>query len=236
MRLDRLLAETGHAASRKAAKEIIRAGLVTVEGIICRDSDRKVDAESGSVCVKGEPVAYAKYRYFLMNKPAGLLSASRDSREETVTDRIEGIRPEEYFPVGRLDRDTTGLLLITNDGALSHELLSPKKHVPKTYRAVCEGKIGDAQCRMLEGGLDLGDFVTAPAKAIVADSDEATTTILLTITEGKFHQVKRMVEKVGSQVLKLTRIQMGGLTLPEDLAPGEYREVAIEELRKALKG
>lgn len=233
-RLDRLLTELVPELSRKQAKDAIRAGRVTIDGVRTNDPERKTDPEAEVVALEGRPLAYAQFRYFLLNKPAGVLSATRDKKQKTVLDLISGIDKEKYFPVGRLDIDTEGLLLITNDGALSHELLSPKKHVEKEYIAVCRGILTDDTVAPLRTGVDLGDFTTAPAKVKVlsADSTAQTTELSLAITEGKFHQVKRMVAAVGSEVLHLRRIRMGGMSLPQDLKEGEYRELSAEDLRK----
>ncbi len=235
IRLDRLLAETVPGLSRAEAKKALRNGSVKVDGVICKNGDLRVDPETSVISMNDKPVAYAATRYFLLNKPAGVLSATRDGRQKTVLDLIPGIRKNDYFPVGRLDKDTEGLLLITNDGALAHELLSPKKHVKKTYIAVCEGTVGEADADRMEVGLDLGDFTTAPAEVSILSTDTSQTMLAITITEGKFHQVKRMVEAVGSVVLKLRRIRMGGLWLPKELQTGESAEYDAEELKALLK-
>ncbi|MBR4812503.1 MAG: rRNA pseudouridine synthase [Lachnospiraceae bacterium] len=236
-RLDRFLTECDPSLTRKSAKALLHDGAVTVNGRPVRDAAFKLDTDKDTVCVGGKLLTYRQFRYFTINKTAGVLSASRDNRTKTVVDLIDGIG-DDYFPVGRLDKDTEGLLIITNDGALAHELLSPRKHVPKTYIAVCRGLLGDTDCERLQNGIDLGDFTTAPAKALILQQDslenEATTTIALTITEGKFHQVKRMIEAVGSEVLYLQRVRMGGLWLPLTLEKGAYLETDGEALKKEL--
>ncbi|MBO4652692.1 MAG: rRNA pseudouridine synthase [Lachnospiraceae bacterium] len=236
-RLDRFLSECDPTLTRKTAKALLHDGAVTVNGKPARDAALKIDTDKDVVAVGGKTLVYRQFRYFTINKPAGVLSASRDNRAQTVVDLIDGIG-DGYFPVGRLDRDTEGLLIITNDGALAHELLSPRKHVPKTYIAVCKGTLDENACERLQNGLNLGDFTTAPAKACILQRDlsenDPTTTIAITITEGKFHQVKRMVEAVGSEVLHLRRVRMGGLWLSQELASGAYIETDGETLKKEL--
>ena len=233
-RLDRLLTELVSTISRKQAKEAIRGGRVRIDGVVVTDPERKTDPEEETVSLDGKGLTYAKFRYYLLNKPAGVLSATRDKKKETVLDLIPGIDHEKFFPVGRLDIDTEGLLLITNDGALAHELLSPKKHVVKEYFALCKGVVTEEMLAPLAEGVDLGDFVTAPATFRIAGSEGENTGIFLTITEGKFHQVKRMVALIGSEILALRRVRMGGLTIPEGLAAGEFTELSSEELTARL--
>ena len=232
MRLDRLLSELSPKMSRKQCRDAIRAGRVTADGTVVRDPERKTDPETETVALDGMPFSYARFRYFLLNKPAGVLSASRDKKQRTVLDLIPEIDPEKYFPVGRLDIDTEGFLLITNDGAFAHELLSPKKHVPKTYHAVCRGVLTEEDCAKLSAGVDLGDFVTAPAKACILQKGDTETVLVLTITEGKFHQVKRMVQAVGGEVTALRRVSMGGLSLPDDLPAGHFIELTTAEIAR----
>lgn len=234
-RLDRMLTECNPELSRKEAKSILKYEAVTVNGVICRDPDRKIDTETDVVERNGKPVRYIQNRYFLLHKPAGVLSAANDKKQKTVVGLIPDIAGADYYPVGRLDKDTEGLLLITNDGDLTHNLLSPKKHVEKSYLAVCSGIISDDACEPLRHGVDLGDFVSAPAKVCVVRHNSDTTVLGITITEGKFHQVKRMTEAIGSTVLQLKRLRMGGLCLPKDLAPGEYRELQKDILLQMLK-
>ena len=233
-RLDRLLTKLVSTLSRKQAKDAIRGGRVRVDGVVVTDPERKTDPETETISLDGRELTYAKFRYFLLNKPAGVLSATRDKKKKTVLDLIPGIDHERYFPVGRLDLDTEGLLLITNDGALAHDLLSPKKHVEKEYYAVCRGIVTEEMLAPLTKGVDLGDFVTAPAAFRIAEKEGCDTGIFLTITEGKFHQVKRMIAHIGSEVVFLRRVRMGGLTIPEGLAPGEYTELSAETLTRLL--
>ena len=236
LRLDRFLCECDASLTRKTAKDLLRDGSVAVNEIICKDPARKINPESDHVIVQGRELIYRKYRYFLLNKPAGVLSATQDKKSSTVLDLIPEAG-QDYFPVGRLDRDTVGLLLITNDGPLAHELLSPKKHVPKTYIAVCRGLLTDADCEPLRRGMELDDFIAMPAEVrILRNSSEDTpeTVLALTIAEGKYHQVKRMVAAIGSEVIALRRVRMGGLWLPADLTEGCYTELSEEELKYKL--
>ena len=170
------------------------------------------------------------YEYYLFHKPAGCVSATEDNLHKTVMDYLTDVRRKDLFPVGRLDIDTEGLLFITNDGALAHELLSPAKHVEKTYYAKVEGHVTEDDVNLFEKGVDIGEDVpTKPAKLVVLSEGDISE-VELTITEGKFHQVKRMFEAVGKKVIYLKRLSMGNLTLPKDLAPGEYRPLTKQEL------
>lgn len=230
-RLDRYLNECDSTLTRKSAKALLHGGCVAVNGKVCKDAAHKVDTECDTVTVNGKMLSYVRFRYFVLNKPAGVLSASRDKKAKTVVDLIDGIG-DDCFPVGRLDKDTDGLLLITNDGALAHELLSPKKHVDKTYIVTCASRISEEDCVRLQNGIDLGDFTSAPARVRILDNEN--NILAMTITEGKFHQVKRMIAAVGSEVTHLTRVRMGGLWLPKDLKHGEYKETDGESLRAVL--
>ncbi|MBP5490920.1 MAG: rRNA pseudouridine synthase [Lachnospiraceae bacterium] len=233
LRLDRFLCECDASLTRKTAKDLLRSGAVTLNGKVCTDPGEKIAPEEDTVTIRGEVLKYRKYRYFLLNKPAGVLSASNDRKAKTVIDLI----PEAgdgYFPVGRLDRDTTGLLLITNDGPLAHELLSPKKHVPKTYLAECSPGVSEEACERLREGIALEDFTTMPARVNRLVSQPEETVLAITIQEGKYHQVKRMVAAVGSEVRTLRRICMGGLWLPAELAEGDYLELEQAELLRNL--
>ncbi|KAA6481660.1 pseudouridine synthase [Bacillus swezeyi] len=235
MRLDKLLSHSGY-GSRKDVKKILKNGAVRVDDRIVKDAKEQVDPDSHEVTVYGEPVNYQEFIYLMMNKPQGVLSATEDSRQQTVVDLLD---PEflrfEPFPVGRLDKDTEGLLILTNDGQLSHQLLSPKKHVPKTYEVHVEKPIGQAAAEQLEIGVDIGEgYVTKPAKAVIQKNENGCYRLLLTITEGKFHQVKRMLKAVDHEVIYLKRLKMGDVELDPELLPGEYRELNECEL-SALK-
>lgn len=234
LRLDKYLTELG-IGTRSEVKKLIKAKQITVNGIIAAKPEMKVNEEADEVCLRGETLTYASYEYYLFHKPAGCVSATEDARYPTVMDYLTDTVRKDLFPVGRLDIDTEGLLLITNDGALAHALLSPTRHVPKTYYAKVAGMVTESDVNLFEKGVDIGeDKLTKPAKLVVLMSD-AISEIELTITEGKFHQVKRMFEAVGKRVIYLKRLSMGSLVLPENLAAGEYRLLTAEEIA-ALKG
>lgn len=234
MRLDRMLANMG-LGSRKKVREQIRKGLVSVNGKTIRKPGEKINPEKDIVLWNGERVVYQKYIYLMLNKPKGVLSATRDSFQPTVIDLL----PEKYqrfepFPVGRLDKDTVGLLLLTNDGKLAHELTSPKKEVEKLYYAKIEGTIPDGAAEKFSEGIVLEDnYKTKPAKLKVLKNSKFSE-IHLSITEGKFHQVKRMFRAINREVIYLKRLQMGSLILDETLAEGEFRELTKEELQECL--
>ncbi|MEQ6049906.1 pseudouridine synthase [Lysinibacillus capsici] len=230
MRLDKLLANMGY-GSRKEVKQLLKQKAVTVDGDYVKDAALHVDPEKQIVSVFGERVVYTEFVYFIMNKPPGVISATEDLRDETVIDLLEPLHQHfQPFPVGRLDKDTEGLLLLTNDGQLAHNLLSPKKHVPKIYYAQIEGVVTEEDAEKFANGVELDDgYVTKPGKLVILKSAQQSE-IELTIQEGKFHQVKRMFEAVGKRVTYLKRISMGSLKLDENLALGEYRELTAEEL------
>ncbi len=230
MRLDKLLANMGY-GSRKEVKQLLKQKAVTVDGAYVKDAALHVDPEQQMVSVFGERVVYTEFVYLMMNKPPGVISATEDLRDETVIDLLEPLQQHfQPFPVGRLDKDTEGLLLLTNDGVLAHNLLSPKKHVPKVYYAQIEGLVTEEDVEKFANGVELDDgYVTKPGKLVILKSAQQSE-IELMIQEGKFHQVKRMFEAVGKRVTYLKRISMGSLTLDENLALGEYRELTTEEL------
>jgi 16S rRNA pseudouridine516 synthase len=232
MRIDKLLANRGY-GSRKEVKSLLKTGAVIVNGKPLKDAKQHINVEADVVTVHGEQVHYQEFIYLMMNKPEGVISATEDSLHETVIDLLEeDDRLYEPFPVGRLDIDTVGLLLITNDGKLSHQLLSPKKHVPKTYYAKIAGKVTEDDVQQFAKGVVLDDgYETKPGKLVILNSDEESE-IQLTISEGKFHQVKRMFKAVGKTVTFLQRISMGTLLLDETLERGEYRELTEEEVEK----
>ena len=231
LRLDKLLSKSGY-GSRNDVKKLIKQGSVTVRGQKAVSGAQKVLPED--VLVDGKAPVYQEFIYLLMNKPQGVISSTEKGRQQTVIDLLDdGYKQYQPFPVGRLDIDTEGLLLITNDGALAHELLSPKKHVPKTYYAKVVGVVDETDIRAFSDGVDIGeDKPTLPAELVVLKQGEISE-IELTICEGKFHQVKRMFEAVGKKVVFLRRISMGALTLPDDLAPGEYQSVSREFVQTA---
>ena len=228
MRLDKYLSNMG-IGTRSEVKGYIRKGRVTVNGDRADGPEQKVDEKSDQIAFDGQMVSFVEMQYFMLHKPAGVVTATEDKRDKTVLDLLESPIKHQLFPVGRLDKDTEGLLLITNDGALAHELLSPKKHVQKVYYARIAGRVTKEDVKVFSQGMDLGDFTTMPAQLEILTSGEESD-IEVTICEGKFHQVKRMFEKVGKKVLYLKRISMGNLCLDEHLAAGEYRPLTEEEI------
>lgn len=228
MRLDKYLCDMG-AGTRSQVKQKIRKGLVTVEGEPVRRPEYQVDQEQ-EVCVEGEVFSYTELEYYMLNKPAGCVSARADEQCRTVLDLIPSKKRKDLFPVGRLDKDTEGLLLITNDGKLAHMLLSPRHHVDKTYFARIAGRISEEHVKAFREGLDIGEKAcTRPAVLEILDSGE-NSEVRVTIREGKYHQIKRMFRAIGCEVLYLKRLSMGSLVLDESLKPGEYRPLKEEEL------
>lgn len=230
-RLDKILAHLGH-GSRKEIKEMVKKGLVMVDGLAVKDSGLQVNPYTSKIIVSGADVEYREFVYLMLNKPQGVISATHDRQAQTVVDLLA---PElaifEVFPVGRLDKDTEGLLILTNDGNLAHNLLVPKKHVPKTYYAKVEGKVTEADQAAFSSGVQLDDgYKTIPAELEIVHSGEISE-VKLTIFEGKFHQVKRMFEATGKKVTYLKRLAMGDLLLDPGLGLGEYRELTIAELK-----
>ncbi len=230
MRLDKFLCEMG-VGTRSEVKSYLKKGQVTVGGDVIKKPETKIDENKDTICFMGQVLAYEAVQYFLLNKPAGCVTATRDNLSDTVMSFLPENRRDDLFPVGRLDKDTEGLLLITNDGQLAHELLSPKKHVDKTYFAVIDGEVKEEHKQLFLDGLDIGDEeLTMPAQLKILKSGE-TSEIELTIQEGRFHQVKRMFEAIGTKVTYLKRISMGTLTLG-DLQPGEVRILTEEEVER----
>ena len=236
MRIDKYLANM-NVGSRKEVHKLIKAGLVSVNGKIVKTPKEKVK-ESDVVEVNGQEIAYQQYHYFLLNKPKGVLSATEDLHQKTVIDLLEvKDQYKDLAPVGRLDKDTTGLLLITNDGQLNHELLAPNKHVDKVYQALIAGHVTADTVDTFASGMELKDgTILKPAKLEILDVDESKdqSKIRITIKEGKYHQIKRMFGAVGMKLLDLDRLQMGSLQLDPQLKRGHYRELTEEEL-SALK-
>ncbi|MEK8212950.1 pseudouridine synthase [Paenibacillus sp. FSL L8-0463] len=233
-RIDKVLSHMG-AGSRSDIRKQAKQGLITVNGMVVKDSGFHVDPYLDRLELNGEPILYREHIYLMMNKPPGVLSATEDKRDRTVLDLLKpGYAQFEPFPVGRLDKDTVGLLLLTNDGKLAHELLSPRKHVPKTYEAVVEGEVDATDVAAFAAGVELEDgYVTLPAQLRILGRERGsnvTSQISLTLTEGKFHQVKRMFIAVGKKVTFLKRVSMGDLKLDESLPLGACRELTAEEL------
>ena len=236
MRIDKLLSHMGY-GTRKEVKQLIQQGWVSVNGAPIKSVGLIVDEYHDEIKVEDQRVVYQKYQYLLMNKPQHVISATEDHHHLTVIDLLDGFyQSQGLFPVGRLDIDTTGLLLLTNNGQLAHQLLSPKKQVTKTYYALIDGQVTDQHVLQFAKGIKLEDFTTLPAQLHVFryDRDHHQSEIEVTIQEGKFHQVKRMFKKIGCEVIELQRISMGPLTLPEDLLEGQYRPLTEEE-KAALK-
>lgn len=229
MRLDKYLTEMG-IGSRSEVKQGIRKGFARVNGETAVRPEFKVD-ERDRVTWKGTPVDFVAYEYIMLNKPAGVVSATEDKRDRTVLDLVKDARRKDLFPVGRLDKDTEGLLLLTNDGKLAHRLLSPKHHVAKVYYARVQGVMTEADVQRFKEGFAVDDELTAlPAELeILSVCEGDTCEIRLKIFEGKFHQVKRMVQAAGKEVLYLKRLSMGPLVLDAALAPGEYRSLTEKE-------
>lgn len=228
MRLDRFLTEMTR-FSRTQAKEAAKKGRITVDGVPVKKTDVKIVPGAQKVAVDGREISYLAAEYFMLNKPAGVVSATEDDRYPTVIDLIEERKRKDLFPVGRLDVDTEGLLLITNDGGLAHRLLSPRKHVDKVYFARFDGTLPEDAAERFAKGLTLEDGTeTMPAKLEPLPEGE----MRLTIREGKYHQVKRMMEAVGCRVTYLKRLSMGSLKLDENLKPGQYRPLTTQELEE----
>ncbi len=226
MRLDKFLCDN-NIGTRSQVKEYIKKGQVTVNGQPVKKPETKVNEETDTVVCQGQSIHYRKYVYYMLNKPEGVVSATNDNTAPTVVSLLKVPEQKNLFPVGRLDKDTTGLLLLTNDGALTHDLLSPKKHVDKTYLVKPEKLLSEEDIHRLESGLDIGDDKpTAPAKAVLTEDGN----LLLTIHEGRFHQVKRMLQAVDNQVLALERVSFGPLSLDPSLQRGEYRALTEEEI------
>jgi 16S rRNA pseudouridine516 synthase len=225
IRLDKLLGHSGF-GTRKEIKGLCKSGVVTIDGRSCLDSAAKLDPEKQTVVVDGTPVTYARFHYLMLHKPAGVVSATRDPQAKTVLDLL----PQQYggaglFPVGRLDKDTTGLLLLTNDGVWAHRITAPKKDINKVYEAQVEGHIPADINERFQRGIELTDMVCLPATA----EQIAADVLQITVHEGKFHQVKRMCAALDLQVQTLKRLRIGALALDEKLAPGSFRVLTEDE-------
>ncbi len=239
IRLDKYMADMG-VGTRSEVKQFIKKGRVSINEEVIKQPEYKVDTKCQKIFLDNEEIRYAHYEYFMLNKPAGVVSAVTDSKDKTVVELITDAKRKDLFPVGRLDKDTEGLLLITNDGELSHELLSPSKHVEKTYYAKIKGEVTEEDVDIFAKGIFLEKetiregksekiIETLPAKLVILKAGEVSE-IELTICEGKFHQVKRMFQAVGKEVIYLKRISMGSLILDKELSVGEYRHLTEEEI------
>ncbi|WP_315071440.1 16S rRNA pseudouridine(516) synthase [uncultured Clostridium sp.] len=230
-RLDKVISNLGY-GSRKDVKSFVKKGIVEIDGIVVKDNGMLVDPEKSIIKINGEELLYRKYIYLMMNKPDGVVSATHDNRDETVIDLLAlDHQVFEPFPVGRLDKDTVGLLLLTNDGELNHRLISPKWHVDKIYYAKINKKVDEKDITAFKNGITLDDgYKCLEANLEILTSTDEGSEVRITIQEGKFHQVKRMFEAVDKKVVYLKREEFGGLLLDPDLEEGEYRELTDEEL------
>ena len=246
LRLDKYLADIG-IGTRSEVKKLLKAGLIQVNDKKIKDPSFKVNPESDQVVYNGDKLTYQEFHYYLLNKPAGCVSATKDGLSPTVIEFLKGEPTRDLFPVGRLDKDTEGLLLITNDGMLAHNLLSPKKHVDKTYIAYVDKALDDEQLSLFKTGLDIGDETpTLPAEIVEPSEQEITENLekasvdkenlnyssvyKVILKEGRYHQVKRMFEYFGSKVVYLKRLSMGTLHLDSQLLPGHFRPLTSEEI------
>ena len=237
MRLDKFLVACA-LGSRTEVKNFLKAGRVTVNGKKEKSAKLQINEEKDEISFDGQLLEYEEFVYYMMNKPQGVISATEDPKHKTVLDLLEDLaRSKEVFPVGRLDIDTHGLLLLTNDGKLAHALLSPKRHVDKTYLAQVDGIMTDEDIEIFAQGIPLKDFTCQPAKLelVSIDREKNQSLVRVTIAEGKFHQVKRMVAYCGKEVVDLQRLTMGTLTLDENLKRGEWRRLTKEELEALLE-
>lgn len=231
MRLDKFLTAAG-SYTRSEAKKILKSGQITVNEAVEKGAERKIDTEKDQVRLNGRLLCWEPFLALMFHKPAGCITATSDRSQKTVMDYIDHERKEELFPVGRLDIDTEGLLILMNDGDLAHRMLSPKRHVDKTYFVRTEGVVTQEDAEAFENGVDIGEkHLTLPAKLEILKSDEISESNL-TICEGKFHQVKRMFAVRGKKVCYLKRISMAGIDLDPALAPGEWRKLTPEELER----
>lgn len=231
-RLDKVLANLGY-GTRKEVKAVVKDCRVQVNGKVIFDSSMQIDPESTELTIDGEAIKYRKNIYIMLNKPEGVVSATFDNYDETVIDLLEPeLQSFNPFPIGRLDKDTVGLLLITNDGELNHRLISPKWHVDKVYFAQIDKPVSTADVKAFEEGISIDDgYKCLPAKLEILSSTDDGADVLVTIQEGKFHQVKKMFQSVGKNVVFLKRIEFGGIKLDEKLKEGNYRELSNEEIK-----
>ena len=237
MRLDKYLVACA-IGSRTEVKNFLKSGRVTVNGKKEKSAKLQIDEVIDEICFDGQKLDYEEFIYYMMNKPKGVISATEDPIHKTVLDLLDDLaRSKEVFPVGRLDIDTHGLLLLTNDGQLAHALLSPKRHVDKTYLAQVDGIMTKEDVETFAKGIPLKDFTCQPAKLelVSIDREKNQSLVRVTIAEGKFHQVKRMVAYCGKEVVDLQRLTMGTLTLDENLKRGEWRRLTTEELEGLLE-
>ena len=237
MRLDKYLVACA-VGSRTEVKNFLKSGRVTVNGKKEKSAKLQINEDTDEICFDGQKLTYEEFVYYMMNKPQGVISATEDPKHKTVLDLLDDLaRSKEVFPVGRLDIDTHGLLLLTNDGQLAHALLSPKRHVDKTYLAQVDRIVTQEDVETFAQGIPLKDFTCQPAKLelVSIDREKNQSLVRVTIAEGKFHQVKRMVAYCGKEVVNLKRLTMGTLALDENLKRGEWRRLTKEELENLLE-
>lgn len=231
MRLDKFLVEN-RIGSRSQVKEYIKKGMVQINDMPARKPEEKIDEHKDQISFQGKAIQYEKFCYIMLHKPAGVITATEDRNDQTVMDLLPAAYKKDCFPVGRLDKDTEGLLLVTNNGELAHQLLSPRKHVDKQYFIRTDGQITEEMVTKLESGIDIGDEkITLPAKVTLIASQKEGSELLLTITEGRYHQVKRMIQALGQKVVYLKRLSMGTLQLDQGLAKGDYRFLTEQEVQ-----
>ncbi len=230
-RIDKILSSQ-NVASRSEIKNMIKAGRIFADGKQVKRPEEKYDPEITVMTVDGNKIEFQKYVYIMMNKPSGVLSASSDKHARTVIDLLpQELKRKDLFPAGRLDKDTTGFILITDDGELAHKMLSPKSHVYKLYEAECDRDLNEDDVKAFKNGIVLGELHFLPAELTLKGGNRG----LVEICEGKFHQVKKMFHAVGTEVTALKRLRIGGVWLDESLAPGECRELTIQERSDLLK-
>lgn len=233
-RIDKILALSGY-GSRKDVKKLIKTGQVSINGIIVYDAGYQVNPSADEIIAAGEYLSYHKNVYIIMNKPEGVISSTRDNSESTVIDLLQGeYSHRKLFPVGRLDKDARGLIFLTDDGKMAHRLLSPKNRVDKTYYVEVRGKLDKSDIQAFAQGIELEDFTTLPAKLDILECEEISRAYV-TICEGKFHQIKRMMKARGKEVIYLKRLSLGPLELDEKLIPGQWRELTEDEIAQFMK-
>jgi len=232
IRLDKIINDC-LLVGRKQAKTIIKDGRVSVNGAVVTNSDTKADPELDQICFDGETLFYQEFHYFVMNKPAGVLSATEDKSQRTIIDLLpDEVDKRKLFPVGRLDKDTTGLIFITDDGDFAHQMTSPKKDISKVYEAQVDGKLDENAIELFASGIVLKDgYRCKPAQLEIVDENHCR----VTVTEGKYHQVKRMLASVGNPVISLKRVQIGDFRLDDSLKSGEFREISKNDLCIVMK-
>ncbi|MCU5746856.1 rRNA pseudouridine synthase [Staphylococcus sp. SQ8-PEA] len=226
MRIDKYLAQMGQ-GTRSEVKQLLKKGKVQVNGVVEKSPKTHVNVDQDQIECQGKLIRYVDKIYIMLNKPKGFVSATKDDINDTVIDLISEYNYLDIFPVGRLDKDTEGLLLITNDGQFTHDLMSPKKHISKTYEVTAQKNITSHDIDRFKSGIELTDGVTKPA---VLKKCETSNKSLVTLFEGRYHQIKRMFHAIDNEVIELKRIAIGGLSLDEGLAPGEYRQLTLEEI------